>query len=73
VAIDDASRTSLAGVAEDEAPSTAVAFLERVVEHYRQRGVQVTRVMTDNGNAYRSQDFAAACRRLSLRHIRTKP
>ena len=73
VAIDDASRTSLAAVADDEAPPTTTAFLERVVEHYRQRGVEITRVMTDNGNAYRSRDFAEACRRLSLRHVRTKP
>ena len=29
--------------------------------------------MTDNGSCYRSRDFAKACRRLRLKHIRTKP
>jgi transposase InsO family protein len=29
--------------------------------------------MTDNGSCYRSDRFAAACRRLDLRHLRTRP
>jgi hypothetical protein len=37
------------------------------------RGVSVERVMTDNGSAYVSCAFAAACARLALRHIRTRP
>jgi transposase InsO family protein len=36
-------------------------------------GVIVQRVMTDNGSCYRSGKFAKACRRLRLKHIRTKP
>ena len=73
VAIDDASRTSFASVAENESPPTAAAFLEHVVEHYRQRGVNVRKVMTDNGTPYVSKAFAAACQRLELRHVRTRP
>jgi len=73
VAIDNASRISAASVAADESPETTAAFLDRVVEHYRLRGVRVTRVMTDNGTPYISHAFAAACKRLGLRHIRTKP
>lgn len=73
VAIDDHSRTGLAGVAPDETQTSAVAFLDRTVEHYRQRGVRVQRVMTDNGSAYISKAFAQACRRLQIRHIRTRP
>jgi len=29
--------------------------------------------MTDNGSCYRSRTFRNACRRLRLRHIRTRP
>ena len=29
--------------------------------------------MTDNGSCYRSNDFAKACRKLRLKHKRTKP
>ena len=29
--------------------------------------------MTDNGSCYRSKDFAKACKRLRIKHIRTKP
>lgn len=73
VAIDDHSRVSLAAVAPDETQVSAIAFLERTVEHFRQRGIRVKRVMTDNGPAYISKAFAAACQRLQLRHVRTRP
>ncbi len=29
--------------------------------------------MTDNGSCYRSKAFRDACRRLTIKHIRTKP
>ena len=73
VAIDDHSRTSLVAMAEDERKESAVAFLEQVVAHYRACGVVVQRVMTDNGSAYQSRAFATACRRLGVRHLRTRP
>lgn len=73
VAIDDHSRLSLVAMAEDERQQSAVAFLEQVVAHYRERGVRVQRVMTDNGSAYLSRAFTAACRRLGVRHLRTRP
>ncbi|MGH8578323.1 MAG: IS481 family transposase, partial [Gammaproteobacteria bacterium] len=73
VAVDDHSRVSLAAVAPDETHVSAVAFLEHTVQHYRDRGVRVQRVMTDNGSAYVSKAFAEACRRLQLRHVRTRP
>ena len=36
-------------------------------------GIAVTRVMTDNGSCYRAKAFAKACRKLGLKHIRTRP
>lgn len=61
VAIDDHSCTALAALAADERQDSAV----RLVAHYRQSAVHVQRVVTDNGSAYRSRAFAAACRRLA--------
>ena len=73
VAIDDASRVAVAHVAEDEKGDTATQLLKRTVEHYRQRGVRVQRVMTDNGSPYMSTAFKQACQQLGVRHLRTKP
>ena len=53
VCIDDHSRFSHPAVRADERQHTAVAFLEAVVAHYRQLGIQVQRVMTDNGSCYK--------------------
>jgi transposase InsO family protein len=73
VAIDDHSRVALASVAGDERGNTATAFLKAAVEHFHERGVHIQRVMTDNGSAYVSDAFRAACRQLRIRHLRTKP
>ena len=73
VAIDDHSRLAYAEVLADEKGPTAVGFLERAVEFYAAYGVRVERVMTDNGSPYVSHVHAAACRKLALRHLRTRP
>ena len=52
---------------------SATAFLKAAVVYYASLGVKVARVMTDNGSAYRSFAFAQACRRLQIKHLRTKP
>ena len=73
VAIDDASRVAVASVAEDECGTTACSFLRATVEHFRQRGVRIERVMTDNGSPYVSHAFRDTCQQLGIRHLRTKP
>ena len=73
VAVDDASRFSFVTVADDEKQTSAVAFLEQVVARFAERGVRIQQVMTDNGSCYISLAFAAACRRLGIRHKRTRP
>ena len=73
VAIDDASRLALASVAANERGDTASTFLQATVENFRQRGVTIERVMTDNGSAYLSHAFRDTCQRLGIRHLRTKP
>ena len=52
---------------------SAVAFLETFVAYYARLGVRIERVMTDNGSCYRSRAFRAACKRLGLRQIFTRP
>jgi transposase InsO family protein len=73
VCIDDASRIAFTQIKPDERKKSACAFLRAAVAYYASLGVKVERVMTDNGSCYRSKAFGKACRRLGLRHIRTKP
>jgi transposase InsO family protein len=73
VCIDDASRLAYVEIKKDERKASAVAFLKAAVAYYAQLGVTVERVMTDNGSCYKSRAFARACKRLGLKHIRTRP
>jgi transposase InsO family protein len=73
VAVDDATRLAYAEELPDERGETAAAFLERALAFYAGHGVQVQRLLTDNGSCYRSQAFATACVAGELRHWRTRP
>src|SRR3954462_11926384 len=73
VAIDDCTRLAYVEVLDDEKPATAIAFLRRAVAFYRRHGITVERLLTDNGNPYRSTVHAIACRALGIRHLRTRP
>jgi len=73
VCIDDASRVAFSRIMKSERKACAVTFLKAAVAYYKSLGVMVERVMTDNGSCYRSGAFAKACRRLGIKHIRTKP
>ena len=72
MAVDDYSRVAVGEILPDERQGTAVGFLRRTVHGLRRLGVRVAAVMTDNGSCYKSHRFAAACRRLGLRHLRTR-
>jgi len=73
VAIDDHSRIAYAEVLANEHPRTCVQFLKRAVAWFAGQGITVRRLLTDNGNGYRSHHFRDSCLALSLRHIRTRP
>ncbi len=73
VCVDDYSRLAYAEVLPDERATTAIGFLERAVAFYRGRGIRVERLLTDNGSAYVSALHALACRKLGIRHSRTRP
>jgi len=57
----------------DESPTTTAEFLRRAWRFYSAHGIGVERVLTDNGNGYRSEAFAAACDELGLGHRLTRP
>jgi transposase InsO family protein len=73
VAIDDHSRIGYGTIHPDERGASAWRALIVAVRYYRSLGVTIRRVLTDNGACYRSRVFARACRRLGIRHRRTRP
>jgi transposase InsO family protein len=73
VCVDDATRLAYVEVLPDEKARTAVGFLRRARIWYRRHGVRIRRVMTDNGACYVSALHALACRRLDVKHLRTRP
>lgn len=42
------------------------------MRYYRHLGVRITRLLTDNGACYNSKVFDKACRRLGIKHRRTR-
>ena len=73
VAIDDFSRVSYVEILDNERAVTSKGFLSRAVDWFAKQGVRIDRVMTDNGVGYVSHEYAAMCRALQIKHIRTKP
>jgi len=73
VAIDDHSRIAFSAIFPDEKAHSTVAFLNQTLAYYQRFGIGFKAVLTDNGPAYRSRAFAAACRALGLRHRFTRP
>jgi transposase InsO family protein len=73
VCVDDATRLAYVEVLPDEKGPTAVGFLRRAVAWFAKRGIEVERVMTDNGSPYRSAIHAQTCGELGVRHLRTRP
>jgi len=73
VAIDDATRLAYVEVLPDERRTSTTGFLIRALRWFKQRGIRVERVMTDNGSGYVARLFGKVLRMLSIRHIRTRP
>jgi transposase InsO family protein len=73
VCVDDHSRIAFAKIMSDEKQHSAIAFLKAALTYYASLGIKVERVMTDNGSCYKSFAFQRTCKRLKLKHIRTKP
>jgi transposase InsO family protein len=73
VAIDDATRLVYAEILPDERALTTTRFTLRALRWFASQGVRVRRILSDNGNPYRSRCFGRILRRLGIRHSRTRP
>jgi transposase InsO family protein len=73
VCVDDYSRLAYVEVLHNERAESAIGFLQRALAFFAARGVHAERVLTDNGAAFVAHSYAGACRRLGLRHTRTRP
>ncbi len=73
IAVDDYSRLAYAEVLPDEKATTAAGFLRRAVAFYRRYGIRVQAILSDNGSCYRATAHALACRRLRIKHLRSRP
>jgi len=70
---DDHSRACYMEVLPDEKKGTTAAFLQRALLHFQAQGVQVRKLLTDNGAPYRSREFKAMREAFGLKHARTRP
>jgi transposase InsO family protein len=73
VFVDDASRLAHVVPVADERPASTVNALEQALSWFAARGIQIERVLTDNGPNYVSRAYAAALERHTIRHKRTRP
>lgn len=73
VAIDDCSRFAYAEVLPNQKRYTTARFLIRALRAFKHHGIRISRVLTDNGGAYRSRPFAKICRWLRIQLKRTRP
>jgi transposase InsO family protein len=72
-AVDDRSRLAYAEILRDERKETAASFMARALGWFAEHGVDVERVLTDNGSCYRSRDFARTLAEAGVGHRRTRP
>jgi transposase InsO family protein len=73
LAIDDHSRVAYAEILPTESPTDCTAFLRRAVCWYADHDITVERVISDNGNGYRSYAWATACAELGIKRRYTRP
>lgn len=73
VAIDDHARIGFTDMYPDEAKASAGQFLQNTIAYFKSLGVHPKRILTDNGSAFRSKDFAKTCRTLGVKHSFTRP
>ena len=72
-AIDAYSRLAYSEFAGTENTPNCVAFLGRAIAWFATQGINVERVLTDNGNGYISRAWRDRCAELGIVHTRTRP
>jgi transposase InsO family protein len=73
LAIDDHSRLAYAEILPSERPADCVRFLRRTINWYADHGITIERVISDNGNGYRSFAWRDACSQLGIQRRYTRP
>jgi len=66
IAIDDHSRLAYAELLATESPTACAEFLGRATRWFGEHGVTVERVLSDNGNGYRSRLWRETCAELGI-------
>ena len=72
-AVDGHTRLAYTESLEDEKAETTVGFWYRAMAFFAAHGIEIDRVITDNGNNYRSNLFNTAVTGLGHRHHRIRP
>ena len=72
VAIDDNSRFAFTAMMPDEKAVSAASFLSHAADYFARLGVDIRKVMTDNGPCFLSDRFRDTCREWHIKHIRTR-
>lgn len=74
VAVDDHTRLAYVEALADEKDATAAGFLYRAVAWFREHGVRILRILTDNAKVYRiGTNWRAVCTALGIRRRFIKP
>lgn len=73
LAIDDATRLVYAEILPDEKGRTTALFLLRALRWFREQGITVRRVLSDNGSPYKSAVWRRVCQLTMVSHRRTRP
>jgi transposase InsO family protein len=71
-AVDDATRLAYADVYADETTASALTFLHACERFYARHGINIERVLTDNGSCFRRQ-WQEGCKRRGIAVRRTRP
>jgi len=71
--IDDYSRVAYVEAHDDETKETATVVLRNAVAWFADRGVNVQRILSDNGNCYRSTLWLQTCADLGIAVKKTRP
>ena len=71
--IDDHSRVAYVEAHDDETSQTATVVLRNAVAWFADRGVTVQRILSDNGNCYRSTLWLQTCADLGIAVKKTRP
>jgi len=74
VAVDDHTRIAYCEILAGQGAEHSCAFLERAVGWFKSaHGIDIERVLSDNGHAYRSHAWRDLCASLGIERRRTRP